>query len=105
MLYDNWTANIDEERHASITNCAFGAVYPYVDGKAYPVCDTAWYAPFGFGYRACAGVPHRWFLQGSLKKCVEQEDRLNQAQNRASELLPVGPRTVVPDNIGFKRTR
>jgi hypothetical protein len=26
-----------------------------VDGAAYPIVDTAGYAPFGFGYRRCAG--------------------------------------------------
>ena len=42
-------------RRAELTNSVFGAVYGVVEGTAYPVCDTAGYAPFGFGYRRCAG--------------------------------------------------
>ena len=42
-------------RHISITNSAFGALYARVDDKSFPVCDAAGYAPFGFGYRRCAG--------------------------------------------------
>jgi hypothetical protein len=46
---------VKDGRHVSITNSTFGAVYPRVDDKAYPLCDTAGYAPFGFVYRRCAG--------------------------------------------------
>ncbi len=42
-------------RTGAVTNSAFGAVYGVVDGKSYPVCDSAGYASFGFGYRRCAG--------------------------------------------------
>jgi hypothetical protein len=38
-----------------MTNSAFGAVYSKIDGTPHPVVDTAGYAPFGFGYRRCAG--------------------------------------------------
>lgn len=40
---------VKDGRHVSITNSAFGAVYSRIDDKSYPVCDTAGYAPFGFG--------------------------------------------------------
>jgi hypothetical protein len=45
---------VSDGRRAELTNSAFGAVYGVVEGTAYPVCDTAGYAPFGFGYRHCA---------------------------------------------------
>jgi cytochrome P450 len=97
---------VKDGRHVSITNSAFGAVYPRVEDKDYPLCDTAGYAPFGFGYRRCAGE----FLTVGLFKDLLREVwskkidfiRLNIDH---PEVLPVGPRTVVPDNIGFKMTR
>jgi hypothetical protein len=44
-----------ESRNVEMTNSAFGAVYSEIDGIPHPVVDTAGYAPFGFGYRRCAG--------------------------------------------------
>ncbi|MEV0705464.1 hypothetical protein AB0I53_47180 [Saccharopolyspora sp. NPDC050389] len=46
---------VNDGRQAQLTNSAFGAVYGLADSTAYPLCDTAGYAPFGFGYRRCAG--------------------------------------------------
>ena len=46
---------VNDGRQAELTNSAFGAVYGVVDGTPHPVCDTAGYAPFGFGYRRCGG--------------------------------------------------
>jgi len=42
-------------RKVNMTNSAFGAVYSEIDGAPHPVVDTVGYAPFGFGYRRCAG--------------------------------------------------
>lgn len=42
---------VSDGRRAELTNSGFGAVYGVVDGAAYPVCDTAGYAPFGSGPR------------------------------------------------------
>jgi hypothetical protein len=47
--------SVKDGRQADLTNSAFGAVYGVIDGEAYPVCDDAGYAPFGFGYRRCPG--------------------------------------------------
>jgi len=38
-----------------MTNPAFAAVYNEIGGTPHPVVDTDGYAPFGFGYRRCAG--------------------------------------------------
>ena len=97
---------VKDGRHASITNSVFGAVYGRVDGKAYPVCDTAGYAPFGFGYRRCAGeFLNVGFFKDLLRKVWSDKIVFNRLNIDHPEMLPVGPRTVVPDNIGFKRTR
>jgi len=89
-----------------ITNSAFGAVYARVDDKAYPVCDTAGYAPFGFGYRRCAGeFLTVGFLKDLLRKVWSEKIVFIRLNIDNPELLPVGPHTVVPDNIGFRRSR
>ncbi|HEX5892916.1 MAG TPA: hypothetical protein VFY41_08645 [Nitrososphaeraceae archaeon] len=98
---------VKDGRHASITNSAFGAVYGRFDDKAYPVCDTAGYSPFGFGYRRCR--PGEFLIVGFFKDLLRKVWSKNIDFIRLNiehpELLPVGPRTVMPDNIGFKRTR
>jgi cytochrome P450 len=97
---------VKDGRHVSITNSAFGAVYPRVEDKDYPLCDTAGYAPFGFGYRRCAG---EFLTVGLFKDLLREVWSKKIAFIRLNidhpEVLPVGPRTVVPDNIGFKMTR
>jgi len=97
---------VKDGRHVSITNSAFGAVYPRIEDKAYPLCDTAGYAPFGFGYRRCAG---EFLTVGLFKDLLREVWSKKIAFVRLNidhpEVLPVGPRTVVPDNIGFKMTR
>jgi len=97
---------VKDGRPVSITNSAFGAVYARVSDKPYPVCDAAGYAPFGFGYRRCAGE----FLTVSLFKDLlrriwSEKIEFTRLNIEHPEMLPVGPHTVVPDNIGFKRTR
>jgi cytochrome P450 len=96
---------VKDGRRASITNSVFGAVYGRVDDKAYPVCDTAGYAPFGFGYRRCAGEALTvGFLKDFLRKVWSKKIVFIKLDIDHPELVPVGPRTAVPDNIGFKST-
>jgi cytochrome P450 len=98
--------HVKDGRQASITNSVFGAVYPRVEDKTYPLCDTAGYAPFGFGYRRCAGeFLTVGFFKDLLRKVWSKKIAFIRLKIDNPELLPVGPRTVVPDNIGFKRTR
>jgi cytochrome P450 len=97
---------VKDGRHASITNSAFGAVYARIDDKAYPVCDTAGYAPFGFGYRRCAGeFLTVGFFKDLLRKVWSKKIVFITLNIDHPEMVPVGPHTVVPDNIGFERTR
>ncbi len=95
---------VSDGRKAEITNSAFGTVYGVVDGKALPVCDDAGYAPFGFGYRRCPGEPLNIAVFGDFLRKVwadKIEFELLSITNPAK--IPVGPATVVDDNIGFNR--
>ena len=97
---------VKDGRQASITNSAFGAVYAYLEDQAYPVCDDAGYAPFGFGYRRCAGeFLTIGFFKDLLRKVWSEKIAFTRLNIDPAKLLPVGPATVVPDNIGFKRTQ
>ena len=95
---------VKDGRQASITNSAFGAVYARVDDQTYPVCDDAGYAPFGFGYRRCAGeFLTIGFFKDLLRKVWSEKIAFMRLNIDHVESLPVGPATVVQDNIGFKR--
>jgi cytochrome P450 len=85
-------------------NSGFGTVYGIVDGQPLPVCDYAGFAPFGFGYRRCPGEQLTTqvfadFLRKVWKSKIEFE-KLNIAN---PEPLPIGPTTVIGDNVGFTR--
>jgi cytochrome P450 len=95
---------VKDGRQASITNSAFGAVYARVNDQAYPVCDDAGYAPFGFGYRRCAGeFLTIGFFKDLLRKVWSEKIAFTRLNIDHAESLAVGPATVVSDNIGFKR--
>lgn len=97
---------VKDGRRAEIANSAFGAVYGVVDGKAYPVCDDAGYAPFGFGYRRCAGeFLTIGFIKDFLRKVWSEKIEFVKLDIANPELSALGPRTVVPDNIGFKKAQ
>jgi hypothetical protein len=97
---------VKDGRQASITNSAFGAVYARVGDQIYPVCDDAGYAPFGFGYRRCAGeFLTVGFFKDLLRKVWSEKIAFTRLSIDPAELVPVGPATVVPDNIGFKRAQ
>jgi hypothetical protein len=95
---------VKDGRRASITNSAFGAVYPRVDDQVYPLCDDAGYAPLGFGYRRCAGeFINMGFFKDLLWKVWREKITFTHLDGEHAEMLPVGPRTVVADDIGFTR--
>jgi hypothetical protein len=96
--------HVKDRRNASIANSAFGAVYARVDGRVYPVCDDAGYAPLGFGYRRCAGESiNNGFFKDLLKKVWRDKITFTRLDSDHAEMVAVGPRTVVADNIGFTR--
>jgi len=77
-------------------------VYGVVDDRPYPVCDTAGYAPFGFGYRRCPGEFLTMnFIKDVLRKVWRDHIEFETLALPQAEVLPVGPITVVHDNIGF----
>ncbi|HLJ88177.1 MAG TPA: hypothetical protein VKZ53_15255 [Candidatus Angelobacter sp.] len=93
---------VKDGRKVEIANSSFGAVYPRLDGKASPICDEAGYAPFGFGYRRCAGeFLTVSFIKDFLRKVWADKISFKKLSLEEPALLPVGPLTVVPDNIGF----
>jgi len=97
---------VSDGRRAQLTNSAFGAVYGVVDDTAYPVCDTAGYAPFGFGYRRCAGEQLTVeFFKELLRKVWADGIEFIALDREHPEKLPVAPRAVIDDTLGFQRHR
>jgi hypothetical protein len=95
---------VKDGREAEVTNSAFGAVYGVIDGEAHPVCDDAGYAPFGFGYRRCAGEFLTVdFVKDLLRKVWAEKIEFRRLDIADAEPVPVGPRTVVKDDMGFKK--
>jgi cytochrome P450 len=97
---------VKDGRQAELTNSAFGAVYGVVDGTAYPVCDAAGYAPFGLGYRRCAGeLLTVSFMKELLRRIWNGGLEIVTLDLQNPAKLPVGPGTVIDDNIGFRRAQ
>jgi cytochrome P450 len=95
---------VSDGRRAELTNSGFGAVYGVVDGTAYPVCDTAGYAPFGFGYRRCPGEQLTMeFFKELLRTVWRDGIEFVALDLERPEKVPVAPRFVIDDNIGFRR--
>ena len=98
---------VKDGRDATLNNSAFGTVYGVVDGVPLPVCDYAGFAPFGFGYRRCPGEQltidvFADFLRNVWANGIE----FVKLENRDAEPLPIGPATVIEDNVTFtRRTR
>jgi hypothetical protein len=95
---------VSDGRRAELTNSVFGAVYSVVDGAAAPVCDTAGYAPFGFGYRRCAGELFTVeLIKAFLRRAWTGGFRFTTLDLENPERLAVGPGVVVDDVIAFTR--
>jgi cytochrome P450 len=97
---------VSDGRKAELTNSAFGAVYGVVDDTAYPLVDTAGYAPFGFGYRRCAGEQMTTeFLKDFLRTVWREGFEFVPLDVKNPEKVPVSPRTVIDDSIAFRRAK
>jgi cytochrome P450 len=103
--FDPTSFEVKDGRKAAMHNSAFGTVFGVVDGRPLPVCDYAGFAPFGFGYRRCPG---------EQLTVMAFEDVLRIAWRNKLEFVtvtgdtgqvPIGPTTVIDDNVGFVRRR
>lgn len=91
-------------RNVEMPSSGFGTVHAIVDGQPAPLVDEAGYAPFGFGYRRCAG---EWltvdFIKDLLRVAWEEDLRFSRFAVEDPTPLPVGPVVVIEDDIGFSR--
>jgi cytochrome P450 len=68
------------------------------------VCDYAGFAPFGFGYRRCPGEQLTLLaFEDLLRKVSADRIEFVKVGGADPEKLPVGPNTVIGDDIGFVR--
>lgn len=102
--FNKETFEVKDGRKAELTNSAFGTVYGIIDDKAFPVSDYAGYAPFGFGYRRCPGeLLTVEVFKDFFKKVWDDKIEFGKLDLPDPEKLPIGPQTVIDDNIGFTK--
>jgi cytochrome P450 len=102
--FEQTSFEVKDGRNASIHNSGFGTTYGIVDGKALPVCDHAGFAPFGFGYRRCPGEQLTiQVFEDFLRKVWKSGIEFQKLDIANPEPLPIGPTTVIGDNVGFIR--
>ncbi|HWW47514.1 MAG TPA: hypothetical protein VNZ94_06705 [Xanthobacteraceae bacterium] len=103
--FDRTAFEVKDGRKAAMHNSGFGTVYGIVDGKPLPVCDYAGFAPFGFGYRRCPGEQLTILVfEDFLRKVWKEKIEFVKLNVSNPEILPIGPTTVIGDNLGFTRT-
>jgi len=102
--FERTSFNVKDGRKAVMHNSAFGTVYGIIDGKPLPVCDHAGFAPFGFGYRRCPGEQLTiQVFEDFLRKVWTDKIQFEKLAIANPERLPVGPTTVINDDLGFTR--
>ena len=102
--FEQTSFDVKDGRNASIHNSGFGTTYGIVDGKALPVCDHAGFAPFGFGYRRCPGEQLTiQVFEDFLRKVWKSGIEFQKLDIVNPEPLPIGPTTVIGDNVGFTK--
>jgi hypothetical protein len=102
--FDLTSFDVKDGRKAALNNSAFGTVFGVVDDRPLPVCDYAGFAPFGFGYRRCPGEQLTIMAFEDLLR-LAWRDKLEfvKVAGADAEKLPIGPTTVIGDDIGFVR--
>ena len=100
--FDRTSLEIEDGRKAAIHNSAFGTAYAIVDGNPLPVCDYAGFAPFGFGYRRCPAEQLTIkVFEDFLRKVWNSKIELKKLDIANPENLPIGPNSVISDDLGF----
>jgi len=96
---------VEDGRPVELPSNGFGTVHARIDGAPAPLVEGAGYAPFGFGYRRCAG---EWltvdFVKEVLRHAWDADIAFAHIDVDEAERLPVGPVTVIDDDIGFTRS-
>jgi cytochrome P450 len=100
--FDRKEFQVKDGRKVMMHNSGFGTVYGIASGKPMPVCDYAGFAPFGFGYRRCPGEQLTiQFFEEFLRKAWKDKIEFVKLNIPNPEPLPIGPTTVIGDNVGF----
>ncbi|BBY76166.1 hypothetical protein MPRF_30650 [Mycolicibacterium parafortuitum] len=103
--FDLTSFEVKDGRRATLNNSAFGTVFGVVDGESLPVCDYAGFAPFGFGYRRCPGEQLTLMaFEDLLRKTWRDRLEFVKVAGPDAEVLPIGPGTVIGDDLGFARS-
>ena len=100
--FDISNFKIKDGRNAHITNSGFGTLFVVADERSYPVCDYAGFAPFGFGYRRCAGEKLTILVfEDFLRKVWRDKIVFRKLDLANPARVPVGLNAVIQDDIGF----
>jgi cytochrome P450 len=102
--FDRTAFDLKDGRAGAMHNSGFGTVFGVVQGKPLPVCDYAGFAPFGFGYRRCPGEQLTISAFADfLRKVWKDKIEFVKLDIANPQPLPIGPTTVIGDNVGFTR--
>jgi hypothetical protein len=102
--FDITNFEVKDGRKANLANSGFGTVFAIVDGKNLPVCDYAGFAPFGFGYRRCPGEQLTInVFEDFLRKVWRDKIVFRRLNLPNPGEVPIGPNTVIADDLGFTR--
>jgi hypothetical protein len=103
--FDITNFEVKDGRRANLTNSGFGTVFANVSGKNLPVCDYAGFAPFGFGYRRCPGEQLTInVFEDFLRKVWRDQIVFRKLNLPNPGEVPIGPNTVIADDLGFTRS-
>jgi cytochrome P450 len=98
------TFEVKDGRKAALHNSAFGTVFGVADDRPLPVCDYAGFAPFGFGYRRCPGEQLTVMaFEDLIRKAWTDRLTFVKTGGADPEQVPIGPTTVIGDDMGFRR--
>ena len=113
--FDQTSFDVKDGRKAALRNSGFGTVFAVADDRPLPVCDYAGFAPFGFGYRRCPGEQLTIMAFEDLIRKVAKErlefvkvaganpEKVPLGPSTQAGMVPIGPTTVINDDIGFTR--